>query len=313
MLIWIRAALLGLCLALLGSQCFGAPERKKPAAKPKAAHPPHSVAQRPARLPAPLLQDGVAELRLIEIYRLIGQSETRAALNLAESLVREFPDFALAQLVYGDLLTARTQAIEQFGNAQQARHRGGCLALAPVSVSKTGPGLTLVADYYISVGKLGIEKSRGRSAHAAGGVLHHQQPGPKVPERLLWQVPCRSTTPMCWTPSAARPAAASGCTARRPTSFRARRWHRRLCGAGQPGSGPDHCANCRDPHHARGHSQQLQWVTPQRTLHGKQFEALLSAGNAPNPAASMDKLAAFLRLISTATAKRSANGPCPAQ
>jgi hypothetical protein len=116
MLIWIRAALLGLCLALLGSQCFGAPERKKPAAKPKAAHPPHSAAQRPARLPAPLLQDGVAELRLIEIYRLIGQSETRAALNLAESLVRDFPDFALAQLVYGDLLTARTQAIEQFGN-----------------------------------------------------------------------------------------------------------------------------------------------------------------------------------------------------
>jgi L,D-transpeptidase YnhG len=203
MLIWIRAALLGLCLALLGSQCFGAPERKKPAAKPKAAHPPHSVAQRPARLPAPLLQDGVAELRLIEIYRLIGQSETRAALNLAESLVREFPDFALAQLVYGDLLTARTQAIEQFGNVPASdlkkatpalnglrlesqmrlralRERPPANAL-PAELLKLSPqnkhaiavdasrarlylfqnlpeGPKLLADYYISVGKLGIDK-----------------------------------------------------------------------------------------------------------------------------------------------------------
>lgn len=40
--------------------------------------------------PTPLLKDGVAEARLVEIYRLIGQSDARAALGLAEKLVKDF-------------------------------------------------------------------------------------------------------------------------------------------------------------------------------------------------------------------------------
>ena len=203
MVVWIRAVLLGLCLVLMGSQGFGASERKKPVPKPKAPHPRHAASPSPAKLPAPVLRDGVAEMRLIEIYRLIGQSETREALNLAGELVRDFPDFALAQLVYGDLLTARTQAIQQFGNVPAADLRKATPALnglrlesqmrlralrerppanaLPAELLKLSPlnkhaivvdasrsrlylfqnlpdGPKLLADYYISVGKLGIEK-----------------------------------------------------------------------------------------------------------------------------------------------------------
>lgn len=46
--------------------------------------------------------DGVAEARLIEVYRLTGHGKTREALARAESLVRDYPNFQLAQLVYGD-------------------------------------------------------------------------------------------------------------------------------------------------------------------------------------------------------------------
>lgn len=148
-------------------------------------------------------QDGVAEARLIEIYRLIGQADTRTALALAEKLVADFPSFALAQLVYGDLLTARTQALQQFGNLAVGADKQAAAALndlrlesqlrlralrerpppgtLPAELLKLSPqnkhaiavdasrarlylfenqpdGPKLLADYYISVGKLGIDK-----------------------------------------------------------------------------------------------------------------------------------------------------------
>ncbi|RZS58331.1 L,D-transpeptidase [Sphaerotilus mobilis] len=48
------------------------------------------------------------EARLIAVYRLIGQARLPQALAAVESLVRDVPQFALAQLVYGDLLLAST-------------------------------------------------------------------------------------------------------------------------------------------------------------------------------------------------------------
>ena len=149
-------------------------------------------------------RDGQAEARLVEIYRFIGQGSAREALRKAEELVRDHPNFQLAQLVYGDLLAGRTRAIQTLGDvpdsttsnvrpllaelrlesqqrlrALRERPAAGLvpsqfLALAPpvkhaiaVDTSRsrlylfenTAAGLKLVADYYISVGKLGIEKS----------------------------------------------------------------------------------------------------------------------------------------------------------
>lgn len=151
-----------------------------------------------------LTADGIAESRLIDIYRLTGAGHTHEALLKAERLVQDHPNFQLAQLVYGDLLTARSSTLHNLGelpnsmlkNAAPAlaelRHESQMrlkalrerppvgdipsqfLALSPrnkhaiaVDASRsrlylfenTNQGLKLVADYYISVGKSGIEKT----------------------------------------------------------------------------------------------------------------------------------------------------------
>lgn len=62
------------------------------------------------------LGDGIAEARLIEIYRLIGSSNIRGALEKSETLVRDYPNFQLAQLVYGDMLTARSRPLKSIGD-----------------------------------------------------------------------------------------------------------------------------------------------------------------------------------------------------
>lgn len=64
-----------------------------------------------------------AEARLIQIYQLIGQGKSREALKLAEQLVLDHPNFALAQLVYGDLLMAQTQPIRAVGDVPEATVR----------------------------------------------------------------------------------------------------------------------------------------------------------------------------------------------
>ncbi len=58
-----------------------------------------------------------AEVRLLEVYRLIGAGQARVALNKAEHLVRDFPNFQLAHLAMGDLLAAQARTLAQFGDA----------------------------------------------------------------------------------------------------------------------------------------------------------------------------------------------------
>jgi murein L,D-transpeptidase YafK len=102
----LRNTLLALCCAAgVAGTAAAAPHAQKK----------HSA---PARKPAaaPVVRDGEAEARLIEIYRLIGQAQTRAALARAETLVKDHPNFGLAQLVYGDLLTAQTRPVRTFGD-----------------------------------------------------------------------------------------------------------------------------------------------------------------------------------------------------
>ena len=150
------------------------------------------------------ISDGQAENRLIEIYRLIGQANSREALRKAETLVKEHPNFQLAQLVYGDLLAGRTRALRSVGDVPDTAAKAAAPMLAElrqeselrlralrerpapgmapsqflklsgltkhaiaVDASRarlylfenTPNGLKLLADYYISVGKLGIEKT----------------------------------------------------------------------------------------------------------------------------------------------------------
>ena len=147
---------------------------------------------------------GVAEARLIDVYRLVAKGQNRDALLKAESLIRDYPTFLLAQLVYGDLLAARTRPLQALGDVppDMARASGTALtdlrdesqlrlkalrerppagsipsqflSLSPrnkhaiaVDTSRarlylfenTATGLSLVADYYVSVGKSGTEKS----------------------------------------------------------------------------------------------------------------------------------------------------------
>jgi murein L,D-transpeptidase YafK len=141
---------------------------------------------------------------LLQIYQLIGQGKTREALKLADRLVIDHPNFALAQLVHGDLLVAQTQPLRSLGDVPEATVRAapGVLtdlreesllrirALREKPAASTQPanfvrlsprnkhaiavdasrarlylfentpqGLKLVADYYASVGKMGIEKN----------------------------------------------------------------------------------------------------------------------------------------------------------
>lgn len=182
-----------------------APAATKPAAKPRTRTAPAArvpAIARPSALQA--VREGDAEARLIEVYKLTGQTHTREALRKAETLVRDHPNFQLAQLVYGDLLAGQIRAVNTLGDVpalaakaagpmlaelrqesqlrlQALRERPAAgmvpsqfLALSPrnkhaiaVDASRsrlylfenTPSGLKLLADYYISVGKSGIEKS----------------------------------------------------------------------------------------------------------------------------------------------------------
>ena len=149
------------------------------------------------------MRGGDAEARLIEVYRLVGQSRTRDALAKAEALVGDHPTFALAQLVYGDLLLAQQRPVRTLGDVPEPIAQAGGQALAELReeshlrmkalrerppagavpaqflqvsprtrhaiaidasrarlyLFENGPaGMKLIADYYISVGKSGVDK-----------------------------------------------------------------------------------------------------------------------------------------------------------
>ena len=75
----------------------------------------------PARLDEvkPLL--GQAEARLIGIYQLISQGQHRDALALADQLVKDHPNFQLAHLVHGDLLSLQARPVRQLGDVPDTK------------------------------------------------------------------------------------------------------------------------------------------------------------------------------------------------
>ncbi|MES2786495.1 MAG: L,D-transpeptidase family protein [Pseudomonadota bacterium] len=150
-----------------------------------------------------ILRDGDAEVRLIEVYRLLSQAKAREALTKAQLLVKDHPNFQLAQLVYGDLLAAQARPVRMLGDVTESglKFNGQLAELREESqlrlralrerpppdaipaqflqlssqnrhaiaidtsrarlylFENTLSGLKLLADYYISVGKSGVDKS----------------------------------------------------------------------------------------------------------------------------------------------------------
>ena len=69
--------------------------------------------------------DGVAEARLLAVYRQIANANHRDALRRAEKLVSDYPHFQLAQLVYGDLLSTQTRPLQAVGDVPSDLARAG--------------------------------------------------------------------------------------------------------------------------------------------------------------------------------------------
>lgn len=65
-----------------------------------------------------------AETRLYEVYRLIGAGQWTQAFEKAQSLAHDMPRFTLAQVLYGDLLLARTQPLPGFAAVPESWNSG---------------------------------------------------------------------------------------------------------------------------------------------------------------------------------------------
>jgi L,D-transpeptidase YnhG len=148
-----------------------------------------------------------AEAKLLHIYQLIGKGQNRQALAASEQLLKVQPNFQLAQLVHGDLLSSFVRPVNDMGDLPKSTRLSAPLYPAALNelreeslqrlkalrerppantvpsqflalsernkhaiavdasrsrlylFENTSQGVKLVADYYISVGKLGIEKT----------------------------------------------------------------------------------------------------------------------------------------------------------
>lgn len=165
-------------------------------------------------LQLPHMQPGNAETRLIEIFALVERAQISEALEKSNTLIRDHPNFHLAQLVHGDLMRLRYQphVATTLGNVSQEQEQAAAAQLAalrketaqrlgalqnrppegsipsqfvalsdwtrhaiaidasqsrlylfenkPVHGHPSGQAtqLTLIADFFISVGKAGIGK-----------------------------------------------------------------------------------------------------------------------------------------------------------
>jgi murein L,D-transpeptidase YafK len=78
---------------------------------------PRSKAAAASASSAALQQASSAEARLIAVYELFGRGQPRPALAKARDLVRDYPNFQLAQLVYADLLATQVPPAHAFSDA----------------------------------------------------------------------------------------------------------------------------------------------------------------------------------------------------
>jgi murein L,D-transpeptidase YafK len=165
--------------------------------------------------PPPTAVPGEAEAHLIEIYQLVAKAQSQEAMVKAEKLVRDYPHFQLAQLVYGDLLAARMRPLLNLGDVPESMRIAAAPALVELraesllrlkALRERPPttavpsqfltlsernkhaiaidasrsrlylfenrpsGMALVADYYVSIGKLGLEKNNEGDLRTPLGV-----------------------------------------------------------------------------------------------------------------------------------------------
>jgi murein L,D-transpeptidase YafK len=142
------------------------------------------------------------EDRLSSVFEAVEANKLDDAMKKVDSLIADYPNFRLAYLVRGDLLLARTRALETFGNVVKTvpqerveelreealarlralRDRPGeewlpryVLQLHPEQkhalvvdsrrsrlyvFANSGGKPKLVADYYVTLGKKGVDKTR---------------------------------------------------------------------------------------------------------------------------------------------------------
>ncbi len=77
----------------------------------------------PCTVAAQGIDSAQMEARLAEIYTAIAEARSRDALNLAERLSQEQPNFQLGQMLYADLLLAQTRPVAVPGSAPEALTR----------------------------------------------------------------------------------------------------------------------------------------------------------------------------------------------
>ena len=154
------------------------------------------------------------EDRLSGVFESIEANRLDDAMKRVDALVAEYPNFRLAHLVRGDLLLARTRALETFGNVVKTvpqdrvedlraealarlrawRDRPGeewvpryVLQLHPEQkhalvvdsrrsrlyvYANAGGQPKLIADYYVTLGKKGMDKAREGDQKTPLGVYH---------------------------------------------------------------------------------------------------------------------------------------------
>lgn len=168
--------------------------------------------------------DAKAEAKLLQIYQLIGKGQNRQALAESELLLKAQPNFQLAQLVHGDLLSSFVRPVTNLGDLPKsmpattpANASSAALALTELReeslqrlkalrerppantlpsqflalsernkhaiavdssrsrlylFENSNNGIKLIADYYISVGKLGVEKNLEGDQRTPLGVYY---------------------------------------------------------------------------------------------------------------------------------------------
>jgi murein L,D-transpeptidase YafK len=161
-------------------------------------------------MPVPVKPD--PEGLLIEVYKDLAANHLRAAQSKADALVESYPNFRLGHLIRGDLLLMHTQRVATFGAVKGAEDKLKNLReeamvrlkslrerpdpdLVPRSVlqlredqkhvlvvdakrsrlyvyENQGGQLKLVTDYYISQGKLGINKIKAGDQKTPIGVYY---------------------------------------------------------------------------------------------------------------------------------------------
>ncbi len=174
--------------------------------------------------PAPVADKPDPEVLLIEVYKELGANHLRQALEKANKLVEDYPNFRLGHLIRGDLLLMQTRPVRTLGAVsapddklknlrEEARVRLKFLRERPspdmmprlvlqlredqkhvllVDAKRSrlyvyanqGGQLKFVADYYISQGKLGVNKLKEGDQKTPVGVYYitSHLPGARLPD-----------------------------------------------------------------------------------------------------------------------------------